>query len=180
MTISYALTVCNERHEIELLINQIKQFIRKDEDEIVVLFDSEHSTKEVKEYLDHINVEMEFNKIQFHRIMYPLNKDFASFKNELKNHCSKQYVVFLDADELMHEHLAKLLPQILEYNQVDVINVPRVNVVDNIGLSDVDKWSWHISKNINHVTTKELDLNDPKDLDHYNLLKKYNLIIEES
>lgn len=144
ISISYGICVCNERKEIELLINQIKQHIRKDIDEIVVLFDSENGTLEVKEYLDKINISMEFEKIQFHRIMYPLNKDFASFKNELKKHCVKNYIFQIDADELLHDYLIKLLPQILEYNQVDVINIPRVNTVKGLTQEDINKWGWKV------------------------------------
>ena len=47
MKISYAITVCNEIVEIQKLINFLVNNIR-DEDEIVVLFDSTNGTKEVK------------------------------------------------------------------------------------------------------------------------------------
>jgi hypothetical protein len=60
-----------------------------------------------------------------------------------------------------------------------MFSVPRINTVENIGLSHIDIWKWNITKNENYTTEKELDLDNPKDLDHYNLLKKYNLIIEE-
>ena len=47
-----------------------------------------------KEYKDKIQV-----------IEFPLNKDFASFKNNLKDHCSGDYIFQIDADEYPDEYL---------------------------------------------------------------------------
>lgn len=146
ITISYLIPICNEINEIQKLIAQLKLYIRKELDEIVVLFDTQNGTQEVRDYIDKINVELEFEHIQFHRILHPLNNDFAAFKNFGKQHCSRDYVVQLDSDELMHEHLAKLLPQVLEYNQVDLINVPRINYVQNITNEDIQKWGWRVDE----------------------------------
>jgi hypothetical protein len=58
--------------------------------------------------------------------------------------------------------------------------VPRINIVEGIGLNHVEnKWGWNISKLDTQINEKELDLDDPRDRDEYELLKKYNLIIEE-
>ena len=36
-----------------------------------------------------------------HKVIgFPLNKDFKSFKNNLKSHCSKDYIFQIDADEI--------------------------------------------------------------------------------
>jgi hypothetical protein len=37
-----------------------------------------------------------------------------------------------------------------------------------------------VSKLEDYIEEKEFDLDNPKDLDEYNLLKKYDLIIKES
>ena len=50
MTISYAITVCNEFKEVKRLITLLNEFVR-DEDEIVVLFDKGKGTEEVWDYL---------------------------------------------------------------------------------------------------------------------------------
>ena len=42
----------------------------------------------------------------------------------------------------------------------------------------MEKWKWNITKHENYITEKEFDLDNPKDLDEYNLLLKYNLIID--
>lgn len=141
-TISYAITVCNELEELQTLLKNILDYVT-DRDEIVVLHDSQNGSKEVKEYLDKINTSMEFEGISFHRITYPLNNDFASFKNFLKTHCSKEWIFFIDADETCHENLLTYLPNIIEINKdIEVISVPRENYVKNITQEDIIKWGW--------------------------------------
>ena len=48
--ISYAITVCNEIKEVTNLLNFLQLHIRK-EDEIVVQYDKDNATKDVKDYL---------------------------------------------------------------------------------------------------------------------------------
>ena len=50
MKISYAITVCNESQEIQRLIPFLINN-KREEDEIVVLYDSENGTKSVEDYL---------------------------------------------------------------------------------------------------------------------------------
>ena len=92
-TISYAITVCNELEEITKLLNFLQLHIRK-EDEIVIQYDESSVTSEVMEYLNLMN-SMHKNHIV---VGFPLNKDFASFKNNLKSHCTKDYIFQVDAD----------------------------------------------------------------------------------
>ena len=49
ISISYAITVCNELEEIIKLLNFLQLHIRP-EDEIVIQYDSTSATQEVKEY----------------------------------------------------------------------------------------------------------------------------------
>jgi glycosyltransferase involved in cell wall biosynthesis len=79
-------------------------------------------------------------------VSFPLNKDFASFKNNLKEHCSKDYIFQIDADEIPHEALIEYLPQVLETNPVDVVFVPRVNTVEGITDHHVFKWGWRVNE----------------------------------
>jgi len=123
MTISYAITVCNELEEITKLLDFLQTKIRK-EDEIVIQFDADNTPEEVVHFLKLQNAMHNYTVVDF-----PLNKDFASFKNNLKSHCTKDYIFQIDADEIPHEVLVELLPQLLNDNQVDVIFIPRVNTV---------------------------------------------------
>jgi glycosyltransferase involved in cell wall biosynthesis len=142
MTISYAITVCNEIEEITKLINLLQTNIRK-EDEIVIQYDETSVTDEVKEYVTLMDSMHENHKV----IGFPLNKDFATFKNNLKSHCSKDYIFQIDADEIPHEFLVEYIGQVLEDNPVDIVFVPRVNTVEGLTQSHIDKWKWNVNEN---------------------------------
>ena len=140
MTISYAITVCNEIDELTKLLNFLQTNIRKD-DEIVIQYDLESVSQEVIEYLDIMK--------QIHGyivIGFPLNKDFASFKNNLKDNCTKDYIFQIDADEIPHEYLIEYLPQVLTDNPVDIIFVPRVNTVEGLTQEHIQKWGWKVNE----------------------------------
>ena len=142
MKISYAVTVCNELKEVTSLINFL--LVRVDsEDEIVIQFDTESVTKEVKDYL---NIISDLQK-QVKVISFPLNKDFASFKNNLKKNCEGEYIFQIDADEEPSEILLEKLKQILTLNGVDIIFVPRVNTVKGLTESHIQKWGWNVNEN---------------------------------
>jgi glycosyltransferase involved in cell wall biosynthesis len=140
MTISYAITVCNELEEITKLLDFLQTKIRK-EDEIVIQFDTDNTPEEVVHFLKLQNAMHNYTVVDF-----PLNKDFASFKNNLKSHCTKDYIFQIDADEIPHEVLINFLPQLLEDNKVDVIFIPRVNTVEGLTQSHIDKWKWNVNE----------------------------------
>jgi len=144
-SISYAITVCNEREELERLLTQLFEYVRK-EDEIIVQFDTQNGSSEVKDYLEITSMYTVIEGIDFHRIFFPLNNNFSVFKNELKSHCTKDYIFFIDADELLHENLILNLPIILENNDVDVILIPRENYVEGITEQDIKKWGWVVDE----------------------------------
>ncbi len=139
-TISYAITVCNEIEELTKLLNFLQTNIRK-EDEIVIQYDESSATDEVKDYLTLMDSMHSNHKV----IGFPLNKDFASFKNNLKSHCSKDYIFQVDADEIPHEYLVEYLGQVLETNPVDIVFVPRVNTVQGLTDSHIQKWGWKVN-----------------------------------
>ncbi len=141
MKISYAITVCNELKEVTSLINFL--LVRVDtEDEIIIQYDSDSVTKEVKDYLTIISDLQKQIKV----ISFPLNKDFASFKNNLKQNCNGDYIFQIDADEEPSEILLERLKQILTTNDVDIIFVPRVNTVEGLTDSHIQKWGWKVDE----------------------------------
>ena len=75
--ISFAICVHNEHEEIDRLLEQLTKY-KKAEDEIIVQCDEGNTTGNVYKVLDKY-------KEQIRIIEYPLNSDFASFKNNLKN-----------------------------------------------------------------------------------------------
>ena len=138
-TISYAITVHNEIDELTTLLNFLQLHIRK-EDEVVIQYDETSVTNEVMEYLTLMD-SMHNNHII---TGFPLNKDFASFKNNLKSHCTKDYIFQVDADEIPHEYLVEYLGEVLETNPVDIVFVPRVNTVDGLTDEHIQKWGWKV------------------------------------
>lgn len=140
-SISYAITVCNELEEIIKLLDFLHLHIRP-EDEIVIQYDSLSATQEVKEYLNLMDM-MRDNHIL---ISFPLNNDFASFKNNLKSFCSKDYIFQIDADEVPHEYLIEILGDVLDTNPVDIVFVPRVNTVEGLTDEHIQKWKWSVNE----------------------------------
>jgi hypothetical protein len=135
MKISYAITVCNELEEIKRLLNFLIQY-KREEDEIVVLFDDSNSTKEMETllhlYRNNKHITLHIDYFEGH---------FAEWKNKLTSYCTGDYVFQIDADETPNDSLIENLPAILE-NNVDVILVPRVNTVQGITPQHIQTWGW--------------------------------------
>lgn len=140
MKISYAITVHNELEELTKLLDFLNNNIRE-EDEIVIQYDEGGVTPEVLEF---IKIKKEIHGYTV--IGFPLNKDFASYKNNLKKHCTKDYIFQIDADEIPHEALIGYLPQVLADNPVDIIFVPRVNTVSGLSQEHIEKWRWNVNE----------------------------------
>jgi hypothetical protein len=140
-TISYAITVHNEIEELTTLLNFLQTNIRK-EDEIVIQYDESSVTDEVKEYVTLMDSMHENHTV----VGFPLNKDFASFKNNLKSHCTKDFIFQVDADEIPHEFLVEYIGQVLDENPVDIVFVPRVNTVEGLTDEHIKKWGWKVDE----------------------------------
>ncbi len=138
MKISYAITICNELVEIQKLIPYLLDNIR-DEDEIVVLYDSKNGDTKVEEYLraKSVNPTYSWHSGEF-------DGHFANWKNKLTDLCNGDYIFQIDADEIPNNELIENLPAILEMNGVDVILVPRVNLVDGLTDEYIQKWGWKV------------------------------------
>jgi len=139
MKISYAITVCNEFVEIQRLVNFLVKNKRY-QDEIVILYDEGNGDIEIEEYLraKSVNGEFSWHKGQF-------NNHFADWKNKLASFCSGDYIYQLDADEMISEYTIDNLPMVLQYNSIDVIQVPRVNTVQGLTQQHIDKWGWRVN-----------------------------------
>jgi hypothetical protein len=143
INVTYAITVCNELVEITNLVNFLHPRIKKD-DEILIQYDSDAVTPQVKDYLTilrqlHSNIRV---------IEFPLNKDFASYKNNLKNHANGMFIFQIDADEMPSEYLVENLQFFLESNKdVDLFFVPRINTVTGLTEEHIQKWRWKVTEN---------------------------------
>ena len=141
-TISYAITACNEHVELERLLDHLNEHIQN-KDEIVVQLDTT-ATEEVKRVAKKYNVGTRY---EYHRIFFGLDNDFASFKNNLKAHCSRDYIFQIDADEYLSTQLIETLPSILDLNpDIEMYAVPRINTVKGLTQEHIQKWGWNINQ----------------------------------
>jgi glycosyltransferase involved in cell wall biosynthesis len=136
--ISYTITVHNEAEELNLLLSYLISNI-SDEDEIVIQSDSDRVTEEVEDvvanYIDKVS-----NLVY---VKFPLNDNFSDFKNNLKKYCSRKWIFNIDADEVPSDFLIQNLHLILNDNDnVEMILVPRWNIVEGITDEHIKKWGW--------------------------------------
>ena len=110
MKISYAILACNEAKELTELLEALVYTIR-DVDEIVIVLDETNHTEEVRTIC-----ESYITKANLKYYTHPLNKDFAAQKNYLTSKCVGDWIVNLDADELLTPDLIRILPHIDKWN----------------------------------------------------------------
>ena len=146
MKISYAIPVCNEHNELKLLLLFLLQKIDKD-DEIVIQCDQGNTTPEVYKTLDTVKNLQPEDKNQIRVIEFPLNGHFSKFKNNLKEHCTGDWIFQIDADELPHEFLIANLKELLRLNtNTEMLLVPRVNTVEGLTPEHINKWRWNVNE----------------------------------
>ena len=145
MTISYAIPVCNEHEELKRLLEFLHQNIEEN-DEIVVQCDQGNTTHEVHKVLGTFKAPKGL-KDPLKVITFPLNGHFSNFKNNLKEHCSGDWIFQIDADELPHESLITNLKELLKLNtNTEMLLVPRVNTVEGLTQEHVNKWRWNVNE----------------------------------
>ena len=136
--ISYTITVCNEHSELLKLLYYLKDKITED-DEVVIQMDEHNVTDEVRNVIENNRHLIKNLTVT----MFPLDKDFSKFKNNLKNHCKKDWIFNIDADEMPSQFLINNIHQILKDNSdVEMMLVPRWNIVDGITDEHIVKWNW--------------------------------------
>lgn len=137
ISISYAVTVCNESVELEKLLGILVNYAEST-DEIIVLSDHSNVTAEVLEVISRYQ-----HKYPITHISHPLGGDFATFKNKLISSASKHYLFQIDADEFPNKKLLEnLKTYLLLHFYADCFYVPRVNTVDGINEDYIQKWNW--------------------------------------
>ena len=142
MSISFAITAYNEHEELQVLLSQLEQ-IAKSDDEIVIQLDSK-ATHEVLSLVDQfINRDFTFT---VKKCVFDLNNHFADFKNNLKSYCTKDWVFQIDADETLSETFSRVIHEVLDANDgIDLIAVPRVNIVKGLEQNDIIQWHWQVN-----------------------------------
>jgi glycosyltransferase involved in cell wall biosynthesis len=137
MKISYAILTHNEGSYIQELI----PFLLRNkhvEDEIVIVDDysDDQLTKDVLEKYK--------SDIVLH---YREFDGDASQKNYLDSLCTGDYIVQLDADEIVTEWFMQYIKEILEDNsEIDLFIMPRINTVNGITDEWIKKWGWTVNE----------------------------------
>jgi len=140
MRISYAIPVCYEHEEIRRLLTILVENKRQ-EDEIVVQSDMGNTTADVykvlyDEFLDKIK-----------HVQFPLKGNFGAFKNNLKSHCTGEWIFQIDADEYFSAEFIRNLHLILQQNpETHVFLLARINTVDGITDQHIQKWRWQVNE----------------------------------
>jgi glycosyltransferase involved in cell wall biosynthesis len=146
--ISFAITVKNEGQYVQDLLEQLVPYCQQSGDEIVVLDDYSDDKFTEDTLYDFLEKSAQEGsrysmKLGFHK----LEGDFAAHKNHLNSLCKGDYILQIDADELLNENLLENLRELLEYNpEVELFHFPRVNIVNGLTDEDIRKWGWQVNE----------------------------------
>jgi glycosyltransferase involved in cell wall biosynthesis len=137
MKISYAILTHNEGQYIETLLSFLTTN-KRPEDEIVIVddFSTDLETTEILKKYNH-----------------QIKLDYRTFdgdhtqKNYLNSICTGDYILQLDADELVKPEFIEMLPQMLEdNNEIDLFIMPRINTVEGLTPEYIAKWRWNVNE----------------------------------
>lgn len=138
MKISYAILTHNEGEYIEKLLSLLTTN-KRPQDEIVVVddFSNDELTNQILEkYKNQISLN------------YRIFDGDHTQKNYLNSLCQGDYILQLDADELVYKELIDILPILLEdNNEIDLFIMPRINTVEGLTQEWSQKWKWTINEN---------------------------------
>lgn len=139
MKISYGLTTWIEHEELNRLLSFLKDKI-DDEDEIIIVYDQNRVTSQV------LDIIKSFNRHNYNYYPFDFCDNWLENKNYLGSKCSGDYIFQIDADELPSEYLINSLKSILDLNPVDVLVVPRINLVEGLTQEHIQKWGWNVNE----------------------------------
>jgi len=138
--LSFGVTVCNEEEELRKLLHQLLSQ-KKEEDQIIILQDVTNPHQGVSDLIEQYAEQIVHVKAR-------LDGDFSTFKNNLIEHATGDYLFQIDADELLTDSLTDQIYTYLQKNSYyDCFSVPRINIVRNITPGHLAKWRWSQNKN---------------------------------
>lgn len=154
MKISYGITVCDEAEELFNLLSFIRTII-DDNDEVIILRDMTKTSIIVSRIIEsQISL---YKPEQLKVVESSLNGDFATFKNNLIEHATGDYLFQIDADEIPNPFLIENIKLILKVNStIDCFYIPRVNKVDGLTPQHILKWGWRVD------SEKRINFPDPQ------------------
>jgi len=143
MKISYAIPVKDEFVEIQRLLSFLVEH-KDTNDEIVVLWDSKNGDKEIETYLRSRNAGVS----SFKWYPYEFDGHFANMKNHLTSLCTGDWIVQLDADEIVTETFLLYVKESIKLNpEMHLFLIPRINTVEGLTQEHIQKWGWNVNEN---------------------------------
>lgn len=137
MKISYAILTHNEGEYIAKLLTLLTTY-KRDIDEIVIVDDysNDEQTKSIlNDFKDQIVLD------------YRTFDGDHTQKNYLNSKCTGDYILQLDADELVNPEFLEMLPELLEENnETDLFIMPRINTVEGLTPEWSAKWGWNVNE----------------------------------
>lgn len=144
--ISYCTTVYNEKEYIKILLDKLTKVLQEDEEIVVIQTyrdiseQNENFYKEIKDIID------SYKNLTYHT--YHFQDDFANLKNYMNSFATKSYIFNLDADEDYPETAFQTIRLLIKNNpQYDLFNISRINIVEDLTLSDIKKYGWFVNDN---------------------------------
>ena len=136
--ITFLITACNEKTELKENLKFVNAFKQKG-DEVLILLDEEKLDDEI----------FQIAKSNSDRVISKtLNKDFSAFKNFGLQKAKNNYVLHLDADEIVNAAIVQIIRNIISNsNEVSGIHIPRINIINNSSSDDLAKFNFKINEN---------------------------------
>ena len=120
MKLSYAITVCNEARDLFSLVSFLLK-VKDEEDEINILLDTLHTSKNVRDVLSHFSNDIVLNEREF-------DGNFSEHRNFHLSKCTGDYIFIIDPDEMPKEKLIKGIKSAVKDSGADLIMIPRINI----------------------------------------------------
>jgi len=138
MKLSYAITVCNESKDLYSLISFLTKVI-DDNDEINVLVDTKHVTKNVRAVIDHFKSRLVVHEREF-------DGNFASHRNFHLKKCKGEYIFVIDPDEMPKEKMISGIKGVIRESRSDLIAIPRINIHPGCTQKWLDKQGFKVNE----------------------------------
>lgn len=141
--LSIVFTVHNEGKELLTLITNLKEHTDSMKyDWELLIVDDFSSDPAVAAAID---TAKEWFGSKVRTMQHTLNGDFAAHKNAYAAECTGDWILQLDADELLpvSKNFMKNIPKMLDMNTgAEVFWLPRVNTVTGLTEEHIERWGW--------------------------------------
>lgn len=150
-TISYLITCSTETDTLKRLLEVVGTIVKNSNDEVVVMIDTNSKdNKNTEVLLTEFALQMQYEIIEKKTckiIMHGLDKDYSNHKNFGIDHCSNNWILQLDGDEMLPENLiGENLHSLIESNpNIEAYAIPRINDFRGVSEEHAKQWGWRLT-----------------------------------